>query len=202
MEYFIWWFSSKSPSMVFLFGRERDAYWRHWQWVGIQLTISTWPWIMNLFLGSLSCSLILTISLWQELFRRENWAMEKLYNLSRIRQVEPLHSYVYTDSQNRLPLWKGEGPSYCQASSFQWSSNTHCHAHTYTRMPQAEVLEQAQNIATKKVNTLSFIEEYRTVMVLSLIIVCMWRDRIWDHDMSNATQKGEISSQLGFFVFT
>lgn len=63
--------------MVFLFGSERDAYWRHWQWVGIQLTISTWPWIMNLFLGSLSCSLILTISLWQELFRWENRDMEK-----------------------------------------------------------------------------------------------------------------------------
>lgn len=99
----------------------------------------------------------LTISLWQEFFRWENWAIEKLNNLSRSRQIALLnsirpvtsHSCVYTDSQTNCPLWRGEGPSFCQASFFQWTSDTHwyihAHLHTHTRLLQSEVLEQTQH---------------------------------------------------------
>lgn len=100
-------------------------------WVGIQF-ISPWLWIMNLSPGSLSCSLILTISLGQELFRWENRAMGKSYNLSRTRQVELLHGYVSKDSRSRPPLWRGEEPSDCQASFFHWTLHTYSHTHTHT----------------------------------------------------------------------
>lgn len=87
-----------------------------------------------------SCSLMLMISMWQEFLGWENWATEKLNNMSCCFELPnssrpgPSHSCVYTNSQTSILLWRSEEPSFCQASFFSSGYMTPL-IHTCTKTP-------------------------------------------------------------------
>ena len=56
------------------------------------------------------------------------------FELPNSSRPSPSHSCVYTNSQTSIPLWRGEEPSFCQASFFSSGHKTHL-IHTCTNTP-------------------------------------------------------------------